>query len=85
MRRKHPKQKNRSKLTFEKWLRSLSNEIIANLAGQWRRDIQRTKAIQREFKRRLKAENRTSLNASLGEPSVVRTAVVPGPPPRTTI
>jgi len=50
------KTKTRSKQTFEKWLRTLSNEITANLAGQWRRDIQRTDAMQREFKRRLKAE-----------------------------
>jgi hypothetical protein len=52
------RKKKRSKPTFEKWLRTLSNEIIANLAGQWRRDIQRTDAIQREFKRRLKAEQK---------------------------
>jgi len=50
------RKRKRSKQTFAKWLRTLSNEIIANLAGQWRRDIQRTAAIQREFKRRLKAE-----------------------------
>jgi len=50
------KRKRRSKWTFEKWLRTLSNEIIANLTGQWRRDIQRTDAIQREYKRRLRAE-----------------------------
>lgn len=54
MRRKQ--RKKRSKLTFEKWLRSLSNEIIANLAGQWRKDFQRTRAIQGEYNRRLKAE-----------------------------
>jgi hypothetical protein len=56
VRKKRSKRTRRSKQTFEKWLRTLSNEIIANLAGQWRRDIQRTNAIQREFQRRLKAE-----------------------------
>lgn len=56
MRKKRRKSRKRAKQTFEKWLRTLSNEIIANLAGQWRRDIQRTSAIQREFRRRLKLE-----------------------------
>jgi len=56
MKKKRGKRKSRSKQTFEGWLRTLSNEIIANLAGSRRRDIQRTKAIQREFNRRLKLE-----------------------------
>ncbi len=56
MRKKRRKSRRRAKQTFEKWLRTLSNEIIANLAGQWRRDIQRTNSIQREFNRRLKLE-----------------------------
>ena len=56
MKKKRGKKRRRSKQTFEKWLRTLSNEIIVNLAGQWRRDIQRTSAIQREFRRRLKLE-----------------------------
>ncbi|HXY24725.1 MAG TPA: hypothetical protein VEI73_08750 [Candidatus Acidoferrum sp.] len=44
------------KRTFKSWLRTLSNEIIWRLATEWRRDIQRTKAIQAEYKRRLKVE-----------------------------
>ena len=46
----------KGKLTFAKWLRTLSNHIIFKLDQEWRRDVRQSAAIRREFNRRLKRE-----------------------------
>ena len=55
--KKKPRRK-KGKLTFVKWLRTLSNEIINRLDQDWRRDVLQSADIRREFTRRLKLEKR---------------------------
>ena len=46
------------RLTFKGWLKRLPNEVIWRLANEWRRDFQRTEAIENEYKRRLRQEEK---------------------------
>jgi hypothetical protein len=46
------------RLSFKGWLKRLPNEVIWKLANEWRRDFQRTEAIQNEYKRRLRLEEK---------------------------
>jgi hypothetical protein len=46
------------RLTFKGWLKRLPNEVIWKLANEWRRDLQRSEAIEKECKRRIRLEKK---------------------------